>query len=79
MDQGTQSALSIERKPIEQSVNEAELLDSFWVQETEYVKPDFIWEFCCHRLNWRTLAFNVGGDLQRKGREIEWVYDCATK
>jgi hypothetical protein len=38
----------IERKIMQQSVNEAELSDSFEVQETEYVKPDFVWEFYCH-------------------------------
>ena len=41
----------IERKIMQQSINEAELSDSFGVQVTEYVKPDFVWEFCCHRLS----------------------------
>jgi len=41
--------IAIERKIIQQSVNEAELSDSFGVQETEYVKPDFVWECCCHQ------------------------------
>ena len=60
----------IERKIIQQSVNEAELSDSFGVQETEYVKPDFVWEFCCHRYhpnsNWLSL---YGGYSQRQSRE----------
>src|SRR6266567_7033064 len=35
----------IERKIIQQTVNQAKLSDSLRVQEKEYVKPDFIGEF----------------------------------
>jgi len=46
----------IKWKVIQQSVNEAKLSYSFCVQETEYMKPDFIGEFhCCHH-SWETGA-----------------------
>jgi len=40
----------IERKIMQQSVNETELSDGFWVQKTEYVKPDLAWELRHHLL-----------------------------
>ena len=56
----------IERKIIQQSVNKAELSDSLGVQETEYVKPDFVWEFCCHKYhsnnNWLSLYGIIHND-----------------
>ena len=40
----------IKRKIIQHGVDEAKLSNSFWAQEMEYVKPDFIWKpRCCHR------------------------------
>jgi hypothetical protein len=63
----------IKRKIIQQSVNEAELLDSFGVQETEYVKPDFVWELCCRHnhsnSNWPSLYGR--GYSQRQSREVD--------
>jgi hypothetical protein len=63
----------IERKIIQQSVDEAELSDSFGVQETEYVKPNFVWELCCHQYrsnsNWPSLYGR--GYSQRQSREVD--------
>jgi len=70
-DSGTQFALFCDSHPAKDyttkcTVNEAELSDGFGVQETENVKPNFVWELRCHQCystsNWPSMYWVIHND-----------------
>ena len=78
-DSGTQFALFCDSHPAKDyttkcTVNEAELSDGFGVQETENVKPNFVWELRCHQFystsNWTSMYWVIHNDKAERGSKF---------